>query len=401
MLGAREHYAMPRALHSVGALETMFTDIWQPPRQQSLLPHAWRRRMARRFHEELAQAPVINFSTAALALELWLRLMVRAPWQSLTLRNKWFQRRCAREMEKRQRTARSGDMGVFAYSYTALEPFRLAKRHGWRTVLGQIDGGRRDEEIITRSYAETSTGTTAAPVAPEAYWQCWQEECRLADTIIVNSDWSRQLLVEAGVPEERLVVVPAGFDADPEAEETQHHYPDQFTTERPLRVLFLGSFSQRKGALAVLDAMTELRDAPVDFHIVADVLVDVPHALQASPKVHWSPRVPHHETGAHYRAADLLLFPTLSDGYGLVQVEARSWKLPVLATRNCAAIVQHERNGLVLPESSGAAISTALRQVLATPSLLTTMSVGWPGESNSYSSVSVRRKLLDAGMFGR
>ncbi len=212
----------------------------------------------------------------------------------------------------------------------------------------------------------------------------------------MNSEWSRKLLVEAGVSSKRLVVVPAGFDADPEAAKTQRNYPERFTAELPLRLLFLGSFSQRKGALAILDAMAELRDEPVHFHILADVLVAVPPELRFSPKIHWSPRVPHHETGAYYRAADMLLFPTLSDGYGLVQVEARSWKLPVLA-----AIVQHERNGMVLPESSGAAITAAVRQVLETPSLLDTMSTGMPGESAGYSSVNVRRKLLDAGLFGR
>ena len=93
MLGAREHYAMPRALHSVGSLETMFTDIWQPPQARRLLPQAWRRRVARRFHEELAKAPVTDFSTAAFTLELWLRLMVSDPWRRLMLRNRWFQRR--------------------------------------------------------------------------------------------------------------------------------------------------------------------------------------------------------------------------------------------------------------------------------------------------------------------
>ena len=392
---------MPRALNSVGALETMFTDIWQPPQARSVLPQAWRRRLGRRFHEELALAPVKDFSAAALALEVWLRLIVKDPWQQMIKRNHWFQRQCAREMERRQNADRDSARGVFAYSYTALESFRVARRHGWRTVLSQIDGGLRDEELIARAHAATPAGTAKALPAPAAYWERWQEECRLADTIIVNSEWSCDLLMAAGVPSQRLVVVPAGFDADPEAEKTQRTYPEKFSAERPLRLLFLGSFSQRKGALAVLDAMAQLREEPVHFQILADVLVAVPPDLLASPKISWCPRVPHHETGAFYRAADVLLFPTLSDGYGLVQVEARSWKLPVFATRYCAPIVQHERNGLVLPESSGDAITAAVRQILEAPPLLAAISTGWPEESAGYSSANVRRKLLDAGLFGR
>jgi glycosyltransferase involved in cell wall biosynthesis len=53
---------------------------------------------------------------------------------------------------------------------------------------------------------------------------------------------------------------------------------------------------------------------------------------------------------ALYRESDVFLFPTLSDGFGLTQLEALGAGLPVIASRNCGAAVEHGVSGIVLPE---------------------------------------------------
>jgi glycosyltransferase involved in cell wall biosynthesis len=57
----------------------------------------------------------------------------------------------------------------------------------------------------------------------------------------------------------------------------------------------------------------------------------------------------------------VLIFPTLSDGFGLTQLEAQAWSLPIVASRFCGEVVRDGVNGIVLNELSPDAISAALR----------------------------------------
>jgi glycosyltransferase involved in cell wall biosynthesis len=78
---------------------------------------------------------------------------------------------------------------------------------------------------------------------------------------------------------------------------------------------------------------------------------------------------------SYYRDADVFIFPTLSDGFGLTQLEAQSWKLPVIASRYCGGVVRDEFNGVILEEVSGRAIADTLLRLLRAPELLSAMSV--------------------------
>jgi glycosyltransferase involved in cell wall biosynthesis len=78
---------------------------------------------------------------------------------------------------------------------------------------------------------------------------------------------------------------------------------------------------------------------------------------------------------SYYRDADVFIFPTLSDGFGLTQLEAQSWKLPVIASRYCGEVVRDDFNGVVLEEVSGRAIADALLRLLRSPETLSAMSV--------------------------
>ena len=49
--------------------------------------------------------------------------------------------------------------------------------------------------------------------APPEYWTFWREECKLADRIVVNSEWSREGLVRGGVPAEKISIIPLAYEA--------------------------------------------------------------------------------------------------------------------------------------------------------------------------------------------
>jgi glycosyltransferase involved in cell wall biosynthesis len=308
----------------------------------------------------------------------------------------WFQRRCIRflqkhagEFDKERKRPR-----LFVYSYAGLQLLQFAKSRGWQTVMSQIDGGELEEQIVETEHWQRPGISSEWCPAPRQYWQSWRSECELADRILVNSEWSERLVRDAGVPAEKVRVIPVAYDAESRAREFNRTYPAEFTESRPLRALFLGSFVLRKGAAAVLEAMRLLKNEVVEFWIVGELGVDVPAELRTAPRVKWIGPVSRSTTTEYYRAADVFLFPTVSDGFGMTQVEARAWKLPVIASPCCAAVIKHNVNGLVIQELSGQSLADAIRSFIAQPTRLLRLAVGQPGEYSFYSSDTVRNKLL-------
>ena len=57
-----------------------------------------------------------------------------------------------------------------SYSYTALEPFRYAKAHGWKTLLVQIDPGPEEERIVAEEAARVPELAGDWQPAPPEYW---------------------------------------------------------------------------------------------------------------------------------------------------------------------------------------------------------------------------------------
>ena len=355
-LGAREHYAVPRALQTRGLLRELITDIWIRP---GTLPK-WRNKLAGRFHPDLASARVSAPTAAMLAFELKAQARGLNGWDLIRKRNEWFQNQALDRLEQRANEFDGGPVTVFAYSYAAERIFEFARERGWRTVLGQIDPGPAEEQRANRT------------PAPANYWRRWRNECELADQIVVNSAWSRDALLKESVSVNKIRLIPLAMAPPTDAVDFQRAYPSIFNAARPLRVLFLGQINHRKGVAQLLEAVRLLANEPVEFWLVG------PRQISADKKdgsnIKWFGAVPRSDVDRFYREADVFILPTLSDGFALTQLEAQSWKLPVIASRFCGAVVQHGRNGLILDEVSGESIAATLRELLRSPECLAAMS---------------------------
>jgi glycosyltransferase involved in cell wall biosynthesis len=355
-LGAREHYAVPRALQLGGVLDEFITDLWLRPR---------------RFHPSLADARVIASNLPALIFELKGSFARENGWRLISSRNERFQQLAVAHLK----ASANGNHTVFAYSYAAKQIFEFARDRGWRTVLGQIDPGPVEERIVSDLEKNSPIEHTHWEPAPKAYWDNWRDECRLADQIVVNSDWSKDALISEGVATEKIKVIPVAYEAANETKSFERHYPRAFSAKRPLRVLFLGQVNLRKGVAQLLDAVKLLADEHVEFWFVGPMQVRVPRELREDPKVRWFGAAPRAGVDNYYRDADVFILPTLSDGFGLTQLEAQAWKLPVVASGYCGEVMRDGINGVVLAEVSGFGIAAVLREFLRSPEKLSAMSM--------------------------
>jgi glycosyltransferase involved in cell wall biosynthesis len=370
-LGAREHYAVPRALNQRNGLDCLITDMWVFP--DSLLAKM-KRRVSGRYHPDLRNAVVKAANTNAFTFSLLAHMQGLNGWKLISERNEWFQRQALTWLARHKDVGRGKPLTLFAYSYAARSLIEFARTQRWRTILGQIDAGPQHENIVTGLYSQDPGHCTGQESVSPEYWDNWRSECALADCIIVNSKWSRDALLREGVSAEKLRVVPPAFEGMSEAVSFDRVYPTAFTSKQPMRVLFLGQINLGKGMGPLLEATNLLREEPVEFWFVGPIRMEVPNAFKKDARLHWTGPVTRDDAFKYYRTADVFILPTFSDGFGLTQLEAQAWKLPVVASRFCGEVVTDGINGILLNEISGEAIASVLVNVLQNPDTLRDMS---------------------------
>jgi glycosyltransferase involved in cell wall biosynthesis len=371
-LGARSHYLIPRAMELRGNLGVLITDTWvTSPLLRALLvkiPLRSIKSLSNRYSNQVVNKHVNSFSFKSLFFEIYLRLIYKNEWRRILFRNKNFQNVAVNSI-KNLPTSHT----VFATSYTALKVFRIAKERAQRTVLFQIDPGREEENIVSHVVSLYKRDfPTRWEAAPSTYWNEWKEECELADCIMVNSEWSKNNLIKDGVSPSKIRVIALPFKIEAKHLSFNKNVPEKFNRNRPMRCLFLGTLTLRKGVHHLLQAAERLTDFPVEFILVGqNELKEI--SLQL-PNVIYRGVATRAETDYHYKEADIFLFPTLSDGFGLTQLEAMAWQLPVIASTNCGKVVAHLFNGYLMSRCSTEALIEAILYFLQNPSVIKLMS---------------------------
>jgi len=136
-----------------------------------------------------------------------------------------------------------------------------------------------------------------------------------------------------------IEVIPNGIDLA--------RFSPRPTVHDGVRILYCGNMLPRKGAHLLAPIAARL--APGIELWIASGLRGGIHSGNHSTNMRMLGRVPHDDMPALYSKIDMLLMPTLREGFGLVVAEAMASGLPVVATR-CSAIpelVEHEKGGLL------------------------------------------------------
>lgn len=146
--------------------------------------------------------------------------------------------------------------------------------------------------------------------------------------------------------------------------DTKRFYPPaQRQIHKPFRLLYVGSWMARKGVDLLAPIMRELGDDFV-LHYTGGVAAEEDKPQMPS-NMHDLGRLTGDEVVKAMHEADALLFPSRSEGFGLVVAEAMACGLPVICTRgsSLAEIVQDGVTGYLCPQDDVAAFVQACRQL--------------------------------------
>jgi glycosyltransferase involved in cell wall biosynthesis len=168
-----------------------------------------------------------------------------------------------------------------------------------------------------------------------------REAVRRAARVITPSAYTAEQLVQhLQVPRDRLRVIPEGVDLP-----VRHLTPEERTQERErlvgqgkVMLLSVGVIQTRKNTLAAVRALETL---PPRFQMVlaggdghgSEAVHNYIRRQGLDSRVRLLGHVPAHKLPALYQAADVFLFPSLEEGFGLPVLEALANGLPVVASR--------------------------------------------------------------------
>lgn len=147
--------------------------------------------------------------------------------------------------------------------------------------------------------------------------------------------------------------------------------------------LYVGRLWKPKGVQYLLDAFAEFQsmtDSPSSLLLVGDGVdeAELREQCQARPiaNVFFAGFVERSELRKYYFAADVFVFPTLGDPYGIVVDEAMACGLPVLSTSAAGEItarVEAGVNGYIVPPADAAALADRMLKLARDPALLKAM----------------------------
>ncbi len=246
---------------------------------------------------------------------------------------------------------------VYAYDAGALATFREAKRRGLKCIYEHPIIYWRKVRELQREEAELHpewAPTLGALADSAAKLERKDEELALADLVVTASSFSKESLAAAGTFRAPVRVVPYGTNSSGQARPAND--PSQ-----PLRVLFVGSLTQAKGLGYLLDAIARLAGM-VEFTLIGRRVSDAVPSAALLAKYRWIPSLPHAELLAEMARHDVLVLPSLHEGFGLVLSEAMSQGLVVITTPHTAGpdLITEGVDGFIVPIRSAEAIEEKL-----------------------------------------
>jgi len=261
---------------------------------------------------------------------------------------------------------------VYAYEDGALHHFRKAHTLNMHCIYDLPIGYWRANRKIAEEEAELQPawkGTLNALSDSDAKCALKDQELELADTVIVPSTFVRETLELYPGGKKKIVVNPFGVPANISA-------PRELTKpDQPLRVLYVGSLTQRKGIAYLFEAVEKAGKA-VKLTVIGRKVGQSQALDRACDKHRWVASLPHSGILDEMRQHDVFVFPSLFEGLALVTGEAISQGLPVITTPNSGGtdILRDGVDGFIVPIRDPEAITERLLQLHNDRALLKQMS---------------------------
>ncbi len=183
------------------------------------------------------------------------------------------------------------------------------------------------------------------------------------------------------VPSDKLRVIPNGVDPERmqchDSPEKLKAFRQRWAQEEERIILFVGRLVREKGAEVLIEAMPEVLRAHPEAKLVvagggwAGHLTGRAAALGIGHKVTFAGFVPEEDLPRLYAVAEVAVFPSLYEPFGIVAIEAMAAGKAVVTSDigGFREVVKHEETGLQTWANNAGSLAWGIKRVLGDPAL--------------------------------
>lgn len=198
-----------------------------------------------------------------------------------------------------------------------------------------------------------------------------------AERIIALCNYEAKNLVSLGVPEDKIVIIPNGVDLKRFKNKPNYEQIELFRKKYALNklvVLYVGRVAGNKGLEILIQAALSFKNEAISFIIVGpifdknyfDNLSSLLEIYGLNKKFLFTGWLPDSQVVDLYFLADIFVFPSLVDTFGLVNLDAMAAGKPIIATSTGGVpeVVIDGETGIIVKPGDYLELSKALRKLV-------------------------------------
>ena len=284
---------------------------------------------------------------------------------------------------------------AYAFEDGALNIFETAKKHEIKCVYNLSSGYWRLKKKIIDEEREKNKDwsiTIRALNDDRAKLDRKDNEIRLSDLIIVASNFTKKSLELYPGELPPIVVLPYGFPQINKERKYENFY------SRKIKVLYVGNLSQQKGISYMANSLKDLWEEIEMTVVGSKPNISCEELDKFLEKVTYINYLPHTLVLDLMSKSDILIFPSLFDGFGMVVSEAMSQGTPVIASdHSCATdIITDKYDGWIVPAGNSNAINVILKDIIKNKDLIKVYGKRAMEKASKYSWDIYQEKLISA-----
>lgn len=394
-VGARLHYAAPAILEQAGMLQVLYTDAHSgspailPFRviPQRFMPGGLRRLLSRHVPTTIPAAKVRSWIYPSFQIEQLNRFHPIARkkarfWHQHGIGGHWLANRAILEDY-------AGANALYVHPCASTDAVREARRRGMFVVVEAISHPL-NKLVEAEEYRKFGRPSPEPEVEALDNIEFFKEEAIFADLVVAASPYVRDGLIDVGIDAKRISTVPYGIDSK---------FFNDTPTPQAGRILYVGNVGYLKGVPYLAEAARRLDTEGFECEIRAVGPHD-PELIRRPEFVGpaYVGQVPRAEIKKEFLNADVFVFPSLSDGFGIVLLEAMAAGLPVICTPNCGAVVRDGIEGFVVPVRDAESLADRIRLLVGNRELRKRMGEAARATARRYSLEEYNRNFTKAVM---
>ncbi len=204
------------------------------------------------------------------------------------------------------------------------------------------------------------------------YWHSQAEkEVVAADGFLAASDFTKKSLIESGVDANKVYKCTYGAELSfLEAPRPMRSENDRF------HCIYVGNITEQKGCRYLLETIKAAENENITFSLAGAYSLDNPIVKECYQRANFLGYLSKPDLIKHLCNSQVMIFPSLSDGFGFAVLEAMSCGVVPICSANAGVsdLIKHNETGFVVDAMDSNAIYAHLMKLYSDPELLHQMS---------------------------